>query len=261
VNIPRNKTRQQGDPLHPSDPLSDEPMEWPSKTKAYIIDLVQIAGIQVPASDVQGLYNTADDINGLGSPIHGAPRMLRLGTTPYEFIPLIYDEVYGKWVSTTLYQAFQVTEPKTTTSTSFNDFATSLFPLVVIPNFLSAYNAGLRPQVAMGGYMEIDLVTTSGSSTATGECTVALKEFANHDTALNQIATGGSLLGRTQNTTVGNLLGYEGANWADFSFSATPAETYCVIVPQARVNVTNPGSGSLDVHALNVMIRYVADPV
>jgi hypothetical protein len=105
VNIPRTKTRQQGDPLHPSDPLSDEPMEWPSKTKAYIIDLVQIAGIQVPASDVQGLYNTADDINGLGSPIHGAPRMLRLGTTPYEFIPLIYDEVYGKWVSTTLYQA------------------------------------------------------------------------------------------------------------------------------------------------------------
>ena len=148
MNIPKTKTRQQGDPLHPSDPLSDEPMEWPSKTKAYIIDLVQIAGIQVPASDVQGLYNTADDLSGLGNPTHGAPRMLRLGSSPYEFVPLIYDEVYGKWVSTTLYQAFQVTDPKTTGSATFNDFATSLFPLARHPELPRRLQRGAQ---ATGG--------------------------------------------------------------------------------------------------------------
>ena len=75
------------------------------------------------------------------------------------------------------------------------------------------------------------------------------------------MATGGSLLSRTNSNTVGNLLGYEGANWADFTFGSTPAETYVAIVPQARVVLTGTAHRPLVFISLNVMIRYVADPV
>lgn len=52
-----------------------------------------VANTAVPAIVI------ANTIAGLGSVSDGKQGLLRLGATPYEFLGLVYDSTYGKWVS------------------------------------------------------------------------------------------------------------------------------------------------------------------
>lgn len=257
----RDRTKIQGDPLSPTDPL-EEPMEWPSHTKRYIIDLVQIAGIEIPASDVKGLYNTASTINGLGSPIHGAPRMLRIGSTPYEFIQFIYDEVYGKWVSTSFIQGFQTAPDSDVTATTYTDTDDTLFPPFYVPNFKEIYDAGCRPQCLFSANLNSRYSASSGTSRAYAQ--VGLYEFADGDTppATTLVAHGGEV---TVDATVlgAGVTDYKASGWSEMTIDAAPTKAHAIVHPQQKVATISgtPNGRHSELDSASILIRWVADPV
>lgn len=237
-------------------------MEWPSKTKAYIVDLVQISGIQVPASDVRGLYNTASSINGLGSPTHGAPRMLRLGSSPFEFVQLIYDEVFGKWVSTSFIQGFQTVADSDVTATSYTNTDDTLFPPFYVPNFKIIYDAGLRPQCLLSCNLSAHYTSSSGTMRAYAQ--VALQEFADGDTppASTLIAHGGEV---TVDATVlgAGVTDYKVSGWTAMTIDAAPTLDHAVVKSQQKVSTVSgtPAARHSEMDSASILIRWVADPV
>jgi hypothetical protein len=50
-------------------------------------------------TDTESIILTSTTISGLGTATDGKIGMLRVGSTPYEFITVVYDATYAKWVS------------------------------------------------------------------------------------------------------------------------------------------------------------------
>ena len=80
-----------------------DPLQFPVEFVSWIPQRVEQVGIIVPRSNVTGAYTTADTVAGMGTAVHGRPCMIRAGSSPYHFVQMTYDDVYGKWVSTVVF--------------------------------------------------------------------------------------------------------------------------------------------------------------
>lgn len=95
----------------------------------------------------------ASSIAGLGSLRAGKAGLLRVGSTPFDYIALVYDATLGKWVSDVVLSLDQQ-DTTTETGTGYGTAPTAEWPQVVIPNFKAIYDAGLRPQFWMGAFLK-----------------------------------------------------------------------------------------------------------
>lgn len=75
------------------------------------------------------------------TPIDGQLYNLRLGTSPYEFVRVIWDATYGKWVSDIVSETSIQSTLVVPNNASYVNTVTT-----VIENFKVMYDAGLRPQ-------------------------------------------------------------------------------------------------------------------
>lgn len=84
----------------------------------------------------------ATTVAGLGTAADGAIGLIRVGSTPYEHLLLVYDATYAKWVSNT--KEWVVDIAPTTTSTTYTGLTAE--DIHFLPEFKALYDAGLRPQ-------------------------------------------------------------------------------------------------------------------
>lgn len=121
------------------------------------------SGLPIWATPSSGSATTATTVAGLGTGTDGKVGRLRLGSSPYDFISLVYDATYGKWVSETrtimrgdngAYGA--VSDYIHMAPTGANNGV--IMSGHMIP-YKDAYDAGLRLQVRMRGWFLSTVVT------------------------------------------------------------------------------------------------------
>lgn len=167
-----------------------------------------------------------DDVSDLVA-FDGAIAKLRVGSTPFDFVVLVYDATYSKWVS----EASAVSLGAiSNTNTGGVDTEWNGHPRgVMIPHFKAMYDAGLRLQVR-GGYR-----LTEGSAVTSIKARVS--EFTNNDTALNTIGTSAAL------ADISTVNQYEvSPAWLDLTVSA-PAELHArlaaIFATASNVGITD----------------------
>lgn len=214
--------------------------------KRYIRNYIEQQGIDVPRSQVIGAYTTADTVTGLGEAVHGRPCTVRAGSTPYEFVQMTYDDVYGKWVSSENWFSSQISATFQVTgagSDSYTVVAGTNFPGIILPSFTALYSAGLRPQVFVAANIDLD------ATPATGFVQAAVYQFNSGDTSLAVVGTGGEI---THNSTTAT---YKASGWSDVTFSPTPSESHAYLRAQAKVSST---SRAADFTELSIAVRWVS---
>lgn len=100
-----------------------DPLSFPGEYKAWLPPFIEQANIQVPVSQLVGNYVSADSVAGLGAPIHGRRGMVRAGTSDFDFVELVYDGEFGRWVSAPVTVLTQLAKaiPNSTQSTTYVD--------------------------------------------------------------------------------------------------------------------------------------------
>lgn len=116
-------------------------------------------------------------IANLGAKVDGKTALLRAGSSPYEYIGLIYDATLGKWVSAKEAAAKPASSGNPTTTSTTYALVNTDYTRSVIPNYKDLYNAGLRLQV----WLMSDLKNSSGANTSF--MALRLNELADGDTA------------------------------------------------------------------------------
>lgn len=174
------------------------------------------------------------------APVSGAVAQLRLGSTPYDFIGLVYDETYGKWVSPSVPLPIPRISSITTASATFVQASfDSVVQPFIFPYFKRLWDAGLRPQ-ARGSCVH---VLNSGSGT--GRIGLAIGEFTNGDTGVNALGTVDSLaafdFGAISTDTSSR---YFTSDWVAASMSA-PSESHveislCAKTDTDTINIYRP---------------------
>lgn len=155
----------------------------------------------------------ATTIAGLGTPFDGMTGLLRLGSTPYNFVPLVYDGTLGKWVSDEVW-AFEHSAGYPFTSFYFENGTTSYVETTCfqfIKHWKQKYDAGLRLQVAYAG----TLFTSSGGTEA--RMGVNLSDFDDGDSSFASLATGYD----ASNTTSALPLHKARTDWAEPAVAPT----------------------------------------
>lgn len=178
-------------------------------------------------------------IAGLGTVRAGKAGMLRMATTPYDFIALVYDATLGKWVSDVVLSLEQQ-EQFTDTGTSYSIASAEKFPQVVIPNFKAYYDAGLRPQFFLASFLQ-----NSGANNTF--FLPGLFAFDSGDTSrvsLNVTAPELSLAGATQKFTR--------VNWTVATLSA-PTKQHAYLVVRTKVSA---GTGTYE--NSSIRMRWVS---
>ena len=181
-----------------------------------------------------------------GSSGGGAHAQLRVGSSPYDFIGLVYDATAGRWVSPT--QRIFTTEDSQGLSwngTSYEDIAGSIaYMRGFIPGLKALYDAGLRP--------EFRVVYVISLAAASGTGTVALKlwEFTTGDTA-------GASIQATESheaTVTGTTGMLRVVDWAAPTISA-PAEADGFVSVRAKHST---GATSVRLHNAAIDLRWVS---
>lgn len=205
--------------------LLDSPLDLPDRFRGWIPRLVESSGIQVPISQVVGNFVVASTVDGLGAPVHGRTGMVRVGSTPYDFFMLTYDEVYGKWMSSFFLGAVQAVVA-TTNSTSLTQ--PDGISLVVVP-YSSFLDAGLKPQVRMG--------TVLTSSHASG-VTTAQMAFETYDDA-DTLGSGTNSSWSLSSTGTGYV--FKESGWQDIPSLTT--RTFLIAAVKFKSNNASYGAG------------------
>lgn len=89
----------------------------------------------------------ATTVAGLGTPFDGMTGLLRLGSTPYEFLAVVYDATYGKFVSAPVWCSHSVedaAEYLVNYTAGYLDTPCQLS----VKGYKAIYDAGMRLQVA-----------------------------------------------------------------------------------------------------------------
>lgn len=81
-----------------TDRLKD-PMSLPGEFPTWMGSYLETAGLQVPVSQITGNTLVSDSVTELGGNTNGRLGTVRIGSTPYDFLIMSFDEVRGKWVS------------------------------------------------------------------------------------------------------------------------------------------------------------------
>lgn len=106
----------------------------------------------------QEIFPTYSATASIGPGVDGKRIQLRLGSSPYEMLGLVYDATYGKWVSQEFLASVPSTTSESTTSTSYVNLGSTA--RLLMPHLLTLWNAGLRPQATVLGYL-----SNSGANT------------------------------------------------------------------------------------------------
>lgn len=189
-----------------------DPGVLPQEFKGWIPRWVEPL-IELPRSQVVGAYTTGEDVGGLGETVHGRPCTVRAGATPYEFLQMTYDDVYGKWVSgqiwTTLVDGY----------TPYTSWFTNVSGGFMIPNFLDLYDADLRPQVF-----------TAGLFAPTGGATLHLRATI-YDAETGGL--GGTTLATPAEISTANNE-HKMSGWQDVTFDSAPTKQHAYVYPETK---------------------------
>ncbi len=170
----------------------------------------------------------ATSIGGLGTGADGMIGWLRLGSSPYEFVKVIYDGTYGKWVTELLASfVIQLSSSYTTTSTSFTSTSEAQARRAYILNYKDMYAAGLRLQMNNECF-----ISNSGANTST--CAISGAEFNTTDTGLTNFASPVSAPWASVANTVAAGK-YLVSGWVDAD-TGTPAKQNAVFFAQVKVS-------------------------
>lgn len=120
----------------------------------------------------------ATTVAGLGTAAGGAMGMLRLGSTPYVYLPVIYDATYGKWVSEPQFGIDAARE-----AVAFSGSGGITEALLFIPEYKAIHDAGMRLQVCQSGFLS----TSDAASQA--RMGVNVYDYDDGDTALATLTT------------------------------------------------------------------------
>lgn len=223
-----------------------DPLAFPSEFVSWIPQRVEQVGITTPRSNIIGAYTTADTISGLGAAVHGRPCMVRAGTAPYHFVQMTYDDVYGKWVSSSVLNATigTVAIGAATGGVWTNLAEAAAYARPQIPGFKALYDAGLRPQAHI-------MALGQSANTLTNSLRPAIYELNSGDASLNKIAHGGQI---DWVSVTGNQWRLA-AGWSDMTFTASPSEAEAVLSVQYDHDI---GSTYWNI---SVLTRWVANPV
>lgn len=223
--------------------LLADPVNLPSEFKNWVPTWTETVGIVVPRSQVTGAYTTGEDVSDLGEPAHGRPVMLRVGSSPYTYIQLVYDDVYGKWVSAHIWQ-FSIDNFTATNTTGYEDLSDGTAARTHLPNFKAVYDAGLTPQL----HVAASLDATSVSDPV--KVRPAIYQFNDADTSLEKIAHGPEI--STSSTT----RNWKISAWADTTFDSAPTENHAYMSAQVfQENIV-----SAAIFDTSIQLRWVADP-
>ncbi len=92
---PKHSPTFTGTPLAPTPSPNDDSTKI--ATTAFVQDEIDSA-----ISDGSPLYTIAATVAGLGTPAAGKAGMLRVGSTPFDFMMVVYDATYAKWIGPTI---------------------------------------------------------------------------------------------------------------------------------------------------------------
>lgn len=193
---------------------------------------------KIPLSVLPPTVASASTVAGLGTASDGKLGMLRLGSTPFDFLSLTYDATYGKWVSDTkvIASAYQFTTP----NTAFTAWGGLSYD-AILPYRLFA-NAGLSIQARQ----------TVGLSNPTGGAHVATTDLFTQtvDTggAFNAAVTFGGAMSMTQ---TGSTTKFVDSNWVTI---APGALTDWVLIEPV---VKSDAAGTAQVLIGTVWVRMV----
>lgn len=180
-------------------------------------------------------------ITGLGTAASGKQGLIRAGSTPYSFLPVIYDATYTHWIGETDTLASQL-GPVATTSTSMTQLTQSELPTPYMP--WAVYDtAGLKPQFRLIS----ELVTDNVGGTAT-----AALGFR----GVNVSGTPGAFT--TSATTIavtGNTNQLKDTGWIDI-----PALTVTDYLDMTVQIQSSSGSVSATVAHATIRFRWVSKP-
>lgn len=155
-----------------------------------------------------------DSVTSLPANPHNGMRVqLRLGSSPHEFISLVFDATYNKWISDVIAEA-RITAALGGLNSTNSAYVDILYGAIILPNFKDMYDAGLRPQFQTSAYLD------STSDVVFAGIAPRLGEFTDGDTALTSLLAGASGNGvRVQTSTPT----WKAGGWVQPSITA-PAE-------------------------------------
>jgi hypothetical protein len=186
------------------------------------------------------LADVATTVAGLNaSPVNGEIGMLRLGSTPYQYMKLIYDSTRGKWVGDQFPAIFALTGTIGSISgTTYTALTDSQVVRMLIPFFNLMYTAGLRPEVFLQAQM-----TNSGN---TCFARVALFGVSDGDTGLTLYDVAGEV------SVVASSATYKESGWSAYP-ALTVTKDHAVAIVQVKVS-----AGTANYSGLGGWMRWVA---
>ena len=216
-----------------------DPTRFPSEYRSWLPKWIETQNIQLPISQVQGLYLTAENATNLGGDVHGRIGMIRGGSSPYDFIQVTFDSIYGKWVSDPSIFCSQIQTVFSTTNTTYtiDDKGT-----LGISNWLTFDTAGLKPQ-----FRFFAVIAITGGATAT-----AILAFQSYDAA----GTGNGIVedAAFTVTTTGATAALKFTNWTDLPAGVT-LDDYLVAAAEIK---SSSGAQTATIAAFNAWIRWVS---
>jgi hypothetical protein len=180
----------------------------------------------------------ASTVSGLGGGVNSKPTWLRFGSSPYNFVRLVYDAVYTKWIGPTFYCPLGKMTNVTGTNIRITTTGSNHGAPLIIPNFKDFWDAGLRPQIAAGARLG-----TAVATTVRGHVWC----FNDGDTALVVVGPTGTLLNFAATASV-----YRASDWADLSSPTAPT------AQEGLIDLEFTAASNIDMTNIGLWLRWVS---
>lgn len=189
----------------------------------------------------------ATTVAGLPSSIGGTRGTLRIGSSPYDVIGLVYDATIAKWVSQPIMILPFFAAGRTVAATTYT-LLTGLTEIPDLGSFKRIYDAGLRPQ------MKFTVIVQGSSGTVNSRFGIDLREWNNGDTTPTGLGTGTDSITFDSgdiSTPSANAI-HHCTDWLTATMSA-PTKSHAEAYVMGRI-----ASGTLTVHRPAVELRWVS---
>ncbi len=177
-----------------------------------------------------------------GSPMDGDTLLVRAGSSPFDFMLMVYDATYGKWVSEEFTATTKTQPAVSTTSTAYVTVTAAALTRSPWP-WKTGNTAGLTLQVRVAGLLQI------ASGAATASVAVQVLSFDTGGTA----ATDGTQFAAATHTGDTNSTGVD-SGWTALPGGLTPRD-FIIFDLQTK---TSSGAATASLRECNVLARWVA---
>ncbi len=210
-----------------------------SNTFVLTADSTQTLGVKWAAPGGGSGWTTGTSLPG--SPSDGQGFLLRLGSSPYAFQRLVYDNTYGKWIGESFPCCFPLSSSFTTTGTSYAAVSDATIVRSLVPQFALFYAAGLRPQI----WLQAQMSNSSGANTTFAQ--MGIYDISDGDTGppLLDVCAAVSVA-----TTAPGV--YKESGWSSPP-ALTVTKDHALLIVQAKVSA---GTGTYG--GINAWMRWVA---